>query len=279
MDTNTTTKALLSENRRFEALYSPKGVFKGTREEWLEVTGNILGSWIDEQMNHVFEVGSLGRLNTSKTTMQLKQFLAHRYGFKPASYTFKAQSIRYSCSLMGQGMSASSEAAHIHFKHATGNNYDEIRMSVALGGRKLKLDSCRVADTLLHEIIHSLCPHAGHRGPFRYIALHMGLKGKMTATFAGEVLQKQIKEHIIDLIGKYPHKAVQLTPRGQRGKGSRSIKCQCINPSCMFTMRTTQKWINIAERESNEPDFKNGLSCPICSTPMIHEGTTKGEEE
>ena len=140
-------------------------------------------------------------------------------------------------------MTQSGELAHVHFKHATGNNYDEIRMGVQVGGRRLKLDSARVADILLHEIIHTLCPQAGHRGAFRYIAQHMGLEGKMTATVAGDDLA--------------------LIPRGKRGKGSRSIKCQCTNLECLFTMRTTRKWIERA-------GFV--LSCPICETVMQIEG-------
>ena len=169
--------------------------------------------------------------------------------------------------------SSSKEAAHIHFKHATGNTYDEIRISVELGGRKLKADSCQVADILLHEIIHSLCPFAGHRGPFKHIAQTMGLTGKMTATVATEELTLRIKENIVDVFGKYPHAKVYLVPRGQRGKGSRSIKCQCSNPACLFTMRTTQKWIVAAD---------NCLTCPICAVPnMIIEGqeVIGGEEE
>jgi len=276
MSTTTATKtdALLLENQRYENLYSPRGVFKGTREEWLEVAGNILGARIDEQMNMKFNFGRQGRLNNSSNQlMTLKGYLSSRYGFKPASYTYKAQTIRYSCSLLGAGMTQSNALAHVQFKHTTGNNYDEIRMGVQVGGRKLKLDSSRVADILLHEIIHTLCPHAGHRGAFRYIATHMGLEGKMTATIASEDLAKWIKTSIVDVVGKYPHKAVHLTPRGKRGKGSRSIKCQCANEECLFTMRTTRKWIEKASFV---------LGCPICHTaPMIIEEfkAPTGEEE
>jgi hypothetical protein len=252
-------------------LYSPRGVFKGTREEWLEAAGDILGAKIDEQMNAKFDFGPQRRLNTSSNQMTLKGYLSSRYGFKPSSYTYKAQTIRYSCSLLGAGMTQSGALAHVHFKRSTGNNYDEIRMGVQVGGRRLKLDSARVADILLHEIIHTLCPHAGHRGPFRYIATHMGLKGKMTATVAGEDLAKWIKTNIVDVVGKYPHKAVRLKRRGQRGKGSRSIKCQCANEDCLFTMRTTRMWI---ERASFV------LGCPICSAaPMIIQGIPTGGEE
>mgnify|MGYP003636127368 FL=1 len=227
----------------------------------------MLGSWIDEEMNAHHEVSNIGG---KSRVMSFKQALSYRYGFKASSYTFKAQKIRYSCSLQDTGMVASGALAHVHFKHATGNNFDEIRMGVHVGGRKLKADSMRVADILLHEIIHTLCPHAGHKGAFRAIALKMGLTGKMTATVATEDLSNRIKAEIVDIVGKYPHAAVQLVPRGQRGKGSRSIKCQCHNADCLFTMRTTRKWI-----------IKAGfnLACPICHTDeMIIEGNT-GEEE
>lgn len=268
------TATLLLENQqrinsmRLKSLYSPRGVFKGTREEWLEIVGDILGGWIDEVMNTKDNYGKVGRI--VETPMAFKQYLSNLYGAKANSYTYKAQTIRYSCSLLGSGMTQGNALAHVQFKSSTGNSYDEIRMGVQLGGRKLKLDSCRVADIVLHEIIHTLCPRAGHRGEFRIIARTMGLEGKMTATIAGEDLAKRIKEEIVDVIGKYPHQAVHLIPRGQRGKGSRSIKCQCLNPDCLFTMRTTQKWITIAE---------GSLVCPICRFPMTHQGQTRGEEE
>ena len=276
MSTTTQPKTddLLLENQqrinamRLKSLYSPRGVFKGTREEWLEIVGDILGGWIDEVMNTKDNYGKIGRI--ANTPMSFKQYLSNAYGAKANSYTYKAQTIRYSCSLLGSGMTEGNALAHVQFKHSTGNNYDEIRMGVQLGGRKLKLDSCRVADIVLHEIIHTLCPRAGHRGEFRAIALRMGLAGKMTATYASEDLAKRIKVEIIDIIGKYPHQAVHLVPRGKRGKGSRSIKCQCVNVECLFVMRTTQKWISLAT---------DGLHCPICTTDMIHQGQTKGEEE
>lgn len=253
--------------RRLTDLYSPRGIFKGTREEWLEVAANTLGKWIDEEMN-----GSYPGVTPNRFTR--KVFLSNKYGFTPSSYTFAKQNLKYSCSLMSGGITGSKtsgEAAHIHYKHATGNTFDEIRLSVELGGRKLEADSCRVADVLLHEIIHSLCPFAGHKGPFKYIALLMGLTGKMTATRATPELTKRIKENIVDVIGKYPHAKVHLVPRGQRGKGSRSIKCQCSNPDCLFTMRTTRKWIEIAEFN---------LVCPICHDDnMMIEGVGLGVEE
>ena len=272
-DTPKTATLLLANQQRINAmrlksLYSPRGVFKGTREEWLEIVGDILGGWIDEVMNTKDNYGKIGRI--ANTPMSFKHYLSNAYGAKPNSYTYKAQTIRYSCSLLGSGMTEGNALAHVQFKHSTGNNYDEIRMGVQLGGRKLKLDSCRVADIVLHEIIHTLCPRAGHRGEFRAIALRMGLAGKMTATYASEDLAKRIKTEIVDIIGKYPHQAVHLVPRGKRGKGSRSIKCQCVNVDCLFVMRTTQKWISLATA---------GLHCPICTTEMIHQGQTKGEEE
>ena len=272
-DTPKTDDLLLKNQQRInsmrlKSLYSPRGVFKGTREEWLEIVGDILGGWIDEVMNTKDNYGKVGRI--ANTPMAFKHFLSNAYGAKPNSYTYKAQTIRFSCSLLGSGMTEGNALAHVQYKSSTGNSYDEIRMGVQLGGRKLKLDSCRVADIVLHEIIHTLCPRAGHRGEFRAIALRMGLVGKMTATTAGEDLALRIKEEIVDVIGKYPHQAVHLVPRGKRGKGSRSIKCQCVNVDCLFVMRTTQKWISRAIC---------GLNCPICDNEMIHQGQTKGEEE
>ena len=66
-------------------------------------------------------------------------------------------------------------------------------------------DGRPVLATLVHEIVHcAVGVEAGHKGPFKRIALAIGLEGKMTETVAGETLNKRIDE-IIAQVGPYPH--------------------------------------------------------------------------
>jgi hypothetical protein len=249
---------------RFTALNNPRGVFKGTREEWLEAAAVIMGGWIDYALSQRSRISlHKGRLTTKLEEITLSQWLVKTYGGKPSDYRYNPKTTRFACSLMGGGMTKSGELAHIHFMHATGNKYDEIRMSVELGGRGTKDESCRVADVLLHEMIHSCARFHGHQGAFKHLATTMGLKGKMTATIASEDLRLRIWDDVVSVLGRYPHREVKLTPRGQRGKGSRLIKCTCAE--CGFNMRTTRKWLLAAYTEQGH------ISCPIGhGTPMIH---------
>lgn len=231
---------------------SPRGIYKGTREEWLEEAMRVMGEWINE-----FLAGDAVKVARGHAKGTELKYCLDRWGHKPTYYKFNADKVRVSCSLQDGGLIKSGTLAHIHYSHATGNKKHEIRMSVELGGRKLKVDSMRVADVLLHEMVHSCAAFHGHKGAFKHIAQGVGLTGKMTATRATDELNDRIKSEIVDVLGKYPHAKVRLVPRGQRGKGSRSIKVQCVD--CEFTMRTTRKWIDQAQ----------GLMvCPLgCSVP------------
>ena len=249
---------------------SPRGVYKGTREEWLEAAAIIMGGLINHGMtlknrSTVYR----GKTSFKRNAVSFDRYLSTTYGGKPKDYHFKPNKVRYACSLQDTGMAASNALAHVHFAHATGNNHHEIRMGVHVGGRQLKDDSARVADILLHEMIHTCAPRSGHGGAFKAIAHQMGLVGKMTATVASEECRTALWEQVVTRLGKYPHQAVKLTPRGQRGKGSRLIKVIC--PTCAFNMRTTRKWI-IKAYEDND-----GLSCPIGHGYMIHPEFTLPE--
>ena len=114
---------------------------------------------------------------------------------------------------------------------------------------------------LLHEIVHYYTHGDGHRGRFKHIMKRLNSEGRMTATSAGEDQTNWINE-IISLLRPWEevHVPFKVTPRGKRGKGSRLIKCECLQ--CGFTMRTTRKWI-----EANNERFGGDghiLVCPTC---------------
>lgn len=256
---------------RLNALCSPKGVFKGTREEWLEAAALIMGAWI----NHAVESKGRSSFNRKKdaskwiiTEVTLGRYLADHYGGKPSDFKFKFNKVRYATSLLGgHGIQAGNALAHAHLMHSTGNGYHEIRMGAHIGGRRTKDESVHIADILLHEMLHTCAPRCGHKGGFAVLARTMGLEGKLTSTVASQQLRDALWDKVVTRLGKYPHKAVKFVPRGQRKKGSRLIKCICLN--CEFTFRTTRKWINKAEGH---------LGCPICSEKMETIGYTYTED-
>lgn len=236
---------------RLNALCSPKGVFKGTREEWLEASALIMSQWLNQAVNDTQRATYDRKKDATKwirTEKPLRVYFADHYGGKPKDYTYQPNKVRFACSLMGDaatGMASGNALAHCHYAHATGNSYHEIRMNVTLGGRRTKDESSRVADILLHEMIHTMAVRCGHRGSFAVIARTVGLKGKLTSTVASDELRSAIWSQVVTRLGKYPHKAVKLIPRGQRKKGSRLIKCIC--PICEFNLRTTRKWLDKAQ--------------------------------
>ena len=102
-------------------------------------------------------------------------------------------------------------------------------------------DPIEVLAVLLHEMVHAAVgTECGHRGPFRKVAKATGLEGKMTATFAGEILQKKLG-WVRKALGEYPHPG--LNGQTRKKPGSRMIKVQCWSCGCIARM--TRKWIEL----------------------------------
>jgi hypothetical protein len=79
----------------------------------------------------------------------------------------------------------------------TRDDHHEIIISPVLA------DPVRIAGVLTHELIHAAVGvKCGHKGPFRALALGIGLEGKMTATTEGEAF-KRLAQPILDGLGPY----------------------------------------------------------------------------
>ena len=103
-------------------------------------------------------------------------------------------------------------------------------------------DAMDVAQILAHELIHAAVGlECGHKGPFKRVAVAIGLQGKMTATVAGpkfvEAVQPFIEKH-----GDIPHAKLgaQAERSGPKKQTARMIKCVC---NCGYTVRMARKWI------------------------------------
>ena len=104
-------------------------------------------------------------------------------------------------------------------------------------------DAATAAHVLVHEMIHAAVGvKHGHRGPFRRVALAIGLTGKMTATTATPELADKLAE-IVDEIGPYPHAALNADLSGRKKQSTRMKKITC--GACGYTARTTEKWLAV----------------------------------
>lgn len=105
-------------------------------------------------------------------------------------------------------------------------------------------DPIKILATLLHEMVHASDDGASkHSGHFKTTATKLGLEGKMTATYPGEVLTSKLS-CISTKLGNYPHaKIVPVTRVGKQG--TRMIKIVCGDLACGYTVRSTRKWIDL----------------------------------
>lgn len=105
-------------------------------------------------------------------------------------------------------------------------------------------DPVRVVATLAHELVHAADDgQHQHKGPFTKAVRAMGLKGKPTATFAGDEFQNWVLDEVVPALGKYPHVALTptLTIKTQK---TYMLKVEC--PACGCIVRMTEKWLDKA---------------------------------
>jgi hypothetical protein len=101
-------------------------------------------------------------------------------------------------------------------------------------------DPVEVGETLLHELVHAAVgPGFGHKGPFKELALKLGMVGPMRSTRPGTELSERLNTLFVQL-GPYPHAV--LSGQNHKKQGTRLLKCECL--VCGYTVRITQKWID-----------------------------------
>ena len=133
----------------------------------------------------------------------------------------------------------------------------------------LLADTVEVMAVLAHELAHAIVGvRCRHKGPFVKAVRAIGLVGKPTSTSAGEAFLPLVEEMRL-LRGDYPHSAMNAESVDREKKkvtqSTRMLKLSC--PECGYTVRTTQKWIDI------------GLpSCPVDESPLMPSGG-KGDSD
>jgi hypothetical protein len=105
-------------------------------------------------------------------------------------------------------------------------------------------DPCAVLATLVHELVHAAddCQN-GHRGPFRKMAISLGLSGPMRSTCAGPELRERLNV-LSSHLGQYPHARLDGTQLNKK-KATRLIKVVCERSSCRYAFWTTRMWLDV----------------------------------
>ena len=154
--------------------------------------------------------------------------------FVPAGIERLNASWRIACSFPGGG----SARKRIGECWPSGSSNDKTReMFIS----PLEDDPLEVLGIVAHEMIHAIddCKN-GHKGPFRKMALAIGLQGKMTATTSGPELTEKLKS-ILSELGPYPHAALNLKDR--KKQTTRMVKMLC---DCGFIARASRSAIEQA---------------------------------
>lgn len=124
------------------------------------------------------------------------------------------------------------------------------------------VDPVPVLETLVHELVHAIVPDAGHKKPFKRIALAVGLTGKMTATVAGPVLAAEL-QGLAETLGPYPHARLNLSDR--KKQTTRLLKAVCgmgCGGDKPYNVRITR----------GQADEVGLPICPGCETQMGLDG-------
>jgi hypothetical protein len=102
-------------------------------------------------------------------------------------------------------------------------------------------DPIDVAAVLVHELVHhAVGVEHGHKGPFRKLAVAVGLTGRMTATTAGDALRGRLHA-LAEELGPYPH-AVLTGGDGRKKQSTRMLKVAC--DACGCIVRMTRQWLD-----------------------------------
>lgn len=125
-------------------------------------------------------------------------------------------------------------------------------------------NTTQIAETLVHELVHTVTPGAAHKGRFITVMRAVGLTGKPTATHAGEWLKPKLEKMAASLTktyGPFPHSV--LEPHHKTKQSTRSLKAVCGGCEEPRIIRVTKKVID-----------QGAIICALCSGvfEVVEEG-------
>lgn len=128
-------------------------------------------------------------------------------------------------------------------------------------------DSNEALAVLAHELVHAALFAAekrhGHGKSFQTLAAAIGLEEPWTSSVPGPTL-KAVLADLGTSLGAYPGSPLRPEQK-EKKQTTRMLKCLCSK--CGYTLRTTQKWIDVAVPY-----------CPADETRMVVEGGSIGEK-
>lgn len=148
-------------------------------------------------------------------------------------------------------------------KHAIGQCWDpgssgDSAYEIFISPELAALDA---VDTLVHEAVHaSVGIKAGHKAPFKRLALAVGLEGKMTSASAGPAL-KILLATWVTAMPPFPGAPLSVVKAGGSKPGSRLLKASC--QGCEYTVRVTAKWLAVGIPHCPNQD------CTYYAEPML----------
>jgi hypothetical protein len=146
------------------------------------------------------------------------------------------QKIRVSCGFPSNAKRTGA-IGECHSDRASGDNAFEIFVSPVLD------NPVAVFEVLIHELCHTLAGGFNHNRGFQKHADALGLIPLGSGTNAykatkGGASFMGMWQAIIESLGDYPHKVLNLSQR--KTQGTRMLKAVC--PTCNYSIRTTNAW-------------------------------------
>lgn len=121
-------------------------------------------------------------------------------------------------------------------------------------------NSARICDVLTHELIHAAVGlRAGHGPAFKRVMIALGLKGKATATFAGEDWFRWSLP-VIAALGPFPYGALTESGMSTGRPKQKAYLLKAVCDTCGFTARITAKHVRPAMR-CPDIDCEGDLVC------------------
>jgi len=143
-------------------------------------------------------------------------------------------------------------------------------------------DPLRVADILVHELVHAAVGIDAKHGPrFKKAARALKLEGKLTATIGGEEFAEWASP-IVDTLGAFPASAMTLTKgSAKKPQKNRWLKLEC--PDCGTITRTSRKALTLICEAFEGSGVEPHGRClnPKCDglIPLPLDGTEDGDSD
>lgn len=124
-----------------------------------------------------------------------------------------------------------------------------------------------VLATLAHEVTHAVVGvEHKHKKPFVKVIRAIGLDGKPTATFAGDLFKQHV-DPIIVRLGPLPHAAITGRLSLRQPRKQSMLKCTC--EECGYVARVARQYLN----ERGAP------LCPCNSRPFGYDADGNDEND